>query len=295
MRPPPGVAVYAALWGLPELTSTTVWPAMFARLATQNFEGVEIIGPGPQLPFKWREAEFRDLLKQHNLKLIMQVHTCDYPVGGDSVADHIKSLRRKVHEAAQYDPIVLNCHSGKDAFSRRDALTFFTEAVKIEKEVGIPLVHATQRQRILHSPFVLRDLARELPPTLKLNADLSHWVAVLERIMCPQRDAAFWPAVFREVSDRSYLIHARVGQPAGAVVSDPCSPAANAEVQSHIDWWRELVLAMKRRNTRAIVVPGLGPNGNYPSGCPDLQIEKDPVAPDAYKEWSALLQQQLSM
>lgn len=268
------VLPFATTWGVKEIAVPALWPALFARLSREGFRGIECCSPGPFFPFKGHEATFTRLLTDHKMGLVMQVHTCDYPVGNDSVTDHIKSLRRKAHEAMQFNPILINCHGGKDSFSRADALHFFDEAVKIEKEVGVPIVHETHRQRILYSPFVLRDLAPQLAPAVKFNADLSHWVVTLERTMCDTKDASFWPAMLKLLCERTHLIHARVGFSQGPQVNDPFAPEHAADTASHLAWWKLIAAGMRKRGVPVIVCPEFGP---YPYQ-PHLPYTMQPVS-----------------
>lgn len=72
-------------------------------------------------------------------------------------------------------------HSGCDSWSFDQSLAFFRECLAIEDELAIKVVHETHRQRVLFNPWVTRDLLTALPG-LKVNADLSHFCVVAERI-----------------------------------------------------------------------------------------------------------------
>ena len=73
----PTLKVAKTLWGVDEATDTGKWDALFARIASEGFDGVEVIAP------TWRAdpALLTSLLTKHGLALICQLHT----TGGDIV------------------------------------------------------------------------------------------------------------------------------------------------------------------------------------------------------------------
>jgi sugar phosphate isomerase/epimerase len=64
---------------------------------------------------------------------------------------------------------------------------FLIEALKIEKELDITIVHETHRRRLFWNPFPfnLRDLLLENEElkNVKINLDISHWVVVVSFIV----------------------------------------------------------------------------------------------------------------
>jgi hypothetical protein len=73
----PTLKVAKTLWGVDEAADTGKWDALFARIASEGFDGVEVIAP------TWRAdpALLTSLLTKHGLALICQLHT----TGGDIV------------------------------------------------------------------------------------------------------------------------------------------------------------------------------------------------------------------
>jgi sugar phosphate isomerase/epimerase len=256
------VKLYKTLWGAQDLASPLMWGAMFKRIRDQGFEGVELVGPvdGPFFPFKGHVADFKGYLKEHDLGLIVQLHTLDYPVPSKPWKAHLESLQQKA-EATVRDltPELINVHSGKDSFDRDSAVNFFQAAVKVEEDIGITMTHETHRQRVLFSPMVLKDLKGDLPTSLKLNADLSHFCCVCERILSDEHDADMWPEVLEFVAERCHLIHARVGWAQGPQVNDPFAPEHASDVAEHFKWWKRIVASMRRRGVVPRVEPEFGP------------------------------------
>ena len=74
------------------------------------------------------------------------------------VEDHISSFRSLVTEAKQSGAIFVNSHSGCECWSIDESREFLQEALKIEKEIGIDVMHETHRKRILWNPFNYRDV-----------------------------------------------------------------------------------------------------------------------------------------
>lgn len=261
------------LWGVTETSRVECWPHLFERIKADGFDGIELC-IGPFFPFTQDRDRFHRLLQASGLALVAQIHTCGYPVSSGNVQDHIASFATLAEQAARWQPVLINSHSGKDSFSRADAMTFFTASMDVERQIGIPIAHETHRQRILHSPFAYRDLMSALPRDLKLTADLSHWVVGLERCMSSERDAEFWPAVLDDVAARTSHIHARVGWAQSPQVADPEAPEHHADVEAHFSWWDTIVRSMRMRNVDVTIEPEFGP---YPY-LAALPYTKMPVA-----------------
>jgi hypothetical protein len=148
------VRLVRTLWGVP-LGDTSSWRTFFGRRP----------GAGPFFPFAKDPALLLGLLQEFQLELVMQVHTLDYLVVSASAREHIASLERKVHEAAAFHPVVINCHAGKDSFELPDIVAVVAATQRLERELhgATPILHETHRQRMLYSPLVLRRLLREAP------------------------------------------------------------------------------------------------------------------------------------
>lgn len=108
---------------------------------------------------------------------------------------------------------------------------FFEAALRIEKEMGVTVVHETHRRRVLYNPFVARELCRKVRallvhlifnfnaclqfPSLKLTADFSHWFCVLSNMLDDHMD------IVQEIAPHVRHIHGRVGYDNGPQVPDP--------------------------------------------------------------------------
>jgi len=109
-------------------------------------------------------------------------------MNGTQVQDHVDSLRAIGTMAVQAGAIFINAHSGCDSWTIHQARQYLTEALKIEAELGVNIVHETHRRRIFFNPFNFRDiLADPSMAKVKINLDISHWVVVLERIFATEQ------------------------------------------------------------------------------------------------------------
>eukprot|EP00965_Chrysotila_dentata_P099509 3289890-Pleurochrysis_carterae.AAC.4 len=68
------------------------------------------------------------------------------------VEDHIASFEALVLEAAELNPVIINCHSGHDSWDTEHALKYLNAALAVEKRVcstnaDLLIVHETHRQR----------------------------------------------------------------------------------------------------------------------------------------------------
>lgn len=140
-------------------------------------------------------------------------------------------------------PAVVNVHSGHDSWTTSQATSYFRQVLDIEKEIVDPnvtiVVHETHRQRLMFNPYqTLEILNNPDLADLKLNADLSHWVCVCERLFDDAGRDPWWPSLLQQVAQRCYLIHARIGHAEGPQVFDPRrTDLFETEIKSHLRWW----------------------------------------------------------
>ena len=285
--------LFKTLWGVPpeEVVDPARWPGLLRRIKADGFDGIEVChGPTSDsaFPFKKDLAAFHAIMKEVGLVFVVLVptvwaghpsHTAEKEAGlpqkrGNDVAHHVASFKALCEEAATWGPALINVHSGKDSFTLEEAVDYFAQVAAIEATLPCPVAHETHRARILHSPFVYRDLMTRLPPTLKVTADLSHWAAMAERCPNDADDAEFWPAVLADLAKRTIHIHARVGWSASAQVPDPFAPEHAKDVDAHLAWWDTIVAGMRARKVPVNMEPEFGP---YPY-MPHLPHTNVPVA-----------------
>jgi hypothetical protein len=175
----------------------------------------------------------------------------------------VNSFHNQIISALEMKPILINCHSGVDSWNENEALSYFQQVLSIEQQLllssapapaaapaaaaarddqhsFIKIVHETHRQRLLFNPFQAASLlSHPSLQHLKINADLSHWVCVCERVFTESRDR-WWPNLLNLVASHCHFIHARVGYAEGPQVPDPRSEIWRQEVEAHLVWWEKI-------------------------------------------------------
>jgi len=228
------------LWGV-----TGKWEEVFPKFHQLGFAGIEAA-----LPAAKERRPLRRLLTEHQFRFIPQIFTA-----GANVAAHLKSFRRQVGEAASLSPLLINAHSGQDAWSESEASRFFEAALGLEQSAGIPIAHETHRGRILFNPWITSRLLERFE-TLKLCCDFSHWVCVGERLIDDQLH------IIRQSAARCLHLHARVGYEQGPQVPDPRAPEFAAHLAAHERWWRLVWDAQQKRGDESsTLTPEFGPPG----------------------------------
>lgn len=226
-------------WGLPAAS----WETKLRQIQQEGYAGIET---GALQPDDY--GHFRELLAEFQLQFIPQIFTC-----GDSVAEHATSLRQQVSAVSMFNPDLVNCHSGSDAWTNDEAMKFFGEATAIEAQAGFALAHETHRGRCFFNPWATARIL-EMFPTLKICADFSHWVCVCERLLTTEED------IIRQYAGRAIHIHARVGYENGPQVPDPRAPEWQQHVAIYEKWWNWIWQARHKAGADKITLtPEFGP------------------------------------
>lgn len=194
------------------------------------------------------EEQFFSYLKELNLRWISMIFS-----QGKSVDEHLDSFAAQVKEASKYNPLFINSHSGRDAFTKEEATLFYREALNIEKDFGIPITHETHRGRTFYNPWITRDILLQFPD-LKLCCDFSHWVTVCERLIDDELE------ILQLCAEHCFHIHARVGHEQGPQVPDPRAPEYQPHLAAHERWWNMIWDAQKKAGREfSSLTPEFGP------------------------------------
>ena len=238
------VVFVKTLWAVTEVLGNTPadggYARLFRRIKADGFSAVET--PVWMIADK---AAFCAALKETGLDYVAMVNTCTPAgdnVGSHKLEHHIASFERQVAEALALPhgvrPLLVNAHSGQDAWAPDVARAFFTRALAVEAEAGILICHETHRGRVLYNPWVTRDLCREFPK-LHLTADLSHFCVVAERVFAP--DDEDWRACMLEFARATRHVHMRVGFAEGPQVNHPRAPEHREALERHESWWDQIL------------------------------------------------------
>jgi hypothetical protein len=191
-------------------------------------------------------------LKDESFQWVPQILSHGIELGG-SVREHLDSLREQMEECVDLEPLFFNAHSGADTWSLAEAEDFYSQAVDLEKKIGIALSHETHRRRYFGTPWRTAHILRRLP-SLRITCDFSHWVCVCERLLPDLGETISLAA------QHCHHIHARVGYAEGPQVPDPSAPEYAAELASHEAWWEQIWQSQKDRGySQSTLTPEFGP------------------------------------
>ncbi|MHA6484878.1 sugar phosphate isomerase/epimerase family protein [Paenibacillus sp. strain BS8-2] len=230
-----------ALWGMSGTLEEKV-----EAIAQQGYNAVE----GP-IPLSVSPSEFRKLIDQYQLHYIAQMIT----EGNHEAAPHAFSFHERLSRAAEYGPLLVNCHTGRDSMEEQEQLRLFEQVLESESSVGLPVAHETHRSRCMFTPWTTAKLLRAYPE-LKLSADFSHWVCVTESHL------SHYAEDVELALSRTLHVHGRVGFVHGPQVPDPRAPEYAADVQAHEAWWKQIYAHRSHAGASVFTfTPEYGPPG----------------------------------
>jgi hypothetical protein len=226
------------LWGIEE-----TWEESFPRIQAAGFSAIETPLPEPA-----DHARFRALLDHYNFKYIAMVST-----QGKTVTDNFASFRAQVEASRVLQPIMINSHSGRDAWTENQSQDFFGQALALEATQEIPIAHETHRGRILYNPWIAQRMLQQFEH-LHLCLDISHWVCVCERLLEGETD------IIQLCAQRTIHLHTRVGYEQGPQVPDPRAPEYQRHLEAHERWWQLVWDAQAANGTKlSPLTPEFGP------------------------------------
>jgi len=270
MSKPFRLNLFRSLWGVIRQAdgNMTIEQAL-PKIKALGYDGIECVTKfaldmGPQY--------FKRLLKDHDLKYIAMVFSSGpsavvpgadgsryprHPKPGRSVMQHIDVFKAQVDAALELDPVQINSHSGNDYFFRKEQEEFFRLAIDYEKKnSNKPILHETHRKRILHSPWVSRELVPLFKGDLKVVADYSHFLCVAET----NTEDAELNAAIALLAPHVKHIHARVGYDHGPQVPDPRAKYWQDYVVGMERWWSAIFKAQRASGMPvSTVTPEHGP------------------------------------
>ena len=260
--------LFRHLWGL-----DAPWETVFPRIKAAGYAGIEGGLPTPD-----DEARFHDLLAAYQFEFIAQIFTT-----GEDVSAHVASFRDQLPRAVTFNPVLVNCHGGRDAWTAGESQQFYAAVLAAERETPVAVAHETHRGRILYNPWITRDLLRHFPD-LKLSCDLSHWVCVCERLLTSEHE------IIALAADRCLHLHARVGYEEGPQVPDPRALEFAPHLAAHEAWWD---MIWDSQAARGLTVTTLTPEFGPPPYQHTLPTSGTPVGDLAeICDWQAVRQAQ---
>lgn len=234
------IKMFCSSWGIDSQGMRT----MLHKIKDAGFDGVET-----GIPTEPSErAALRNLLDDLDLEIIAH----QYQAEGTG-SDYVNSYIRALENAADFNPMFINSHTGKDYWSMPENCRLVDIGQELGKKHGIPIVHETHRGRFLYSTAASKAYFDALPE-LRINADLSHWTCVSESLLEDQMD------IVEEAISRTEHIHARVGYAEGPQVPDPRAPEWKTEVDVFVGWWQRIADRFRQEEREYLTItPEFGP------------------------------------
>jgi hypothetical protein len=240
--------VFRALWGM-----TGALPDQITRVAEAGYDGFEL------WPSQWdiSRQELMGLARDTGLQLIV-----------GAAITHKNEIEPTLTSLAEYEPVRINLHSGRDNMRRDEASAFFEETLRVESSIAVPVGHETHRGRILFTPWDTAFYLRQFPE-LHITADYSHWVNVCERLPEDEAEALLL------ANERVVHIHGRVGYEEGPQVPDPSASEYASQLAWHETQWAKIRQLHTERGADILTfTPEYGPP-NYLHTLPHTHV---PVA-----------------
>jgi sugar phosphate isomerase/epimerase len=234
------------------------WEQFAEKISTLGYDGAEVWYPHDPAH---REA-FLKSFEKRGLKF-------GFLVGGsdNNPNKHLAQFTESLEEAIKYQPVYVNCHSGRDYFSIDENQRFIALTTRTSLSSGIPIYHETHRSRILYSAPVAR-MFMERNDLLELTLDISHWCNVHESLLADQ------PETVELALRRTGHIHARIGHAEGPQVGDPRAPEWAPAVAAHLGWWDSVTKRKRDAGQLLTILTEFGP----PNYLPTLPYTRQPVA-----------------
>lgn len=218
------------------------YDAFCAKAKAAGYDGIETWTPPGA-----RQGEFLAAVEKHKLKYGFLAGSW-----GDSYEAHLQEYQLGLDRAIRLNPIYINCHAGKEYFTRAQGRSFVDFSIHKSAESGIPIYHETHRGRLLFAAHVCRDYLREVPD-LRLTLDISHWCNVHESLLADQSETV---ALALAHTDH---VHARVGHAESPQVTDPRAPEWAEALQAHLTWWDQVVKHKQSTTRRLTMTAEFGP------------------------------------
>ena len=218
-----------------------------------EFNGIE--GPAPETVAT--RQQWKQLLEIEGLDYIAEITTAGtyVPDRNATPQQHLDSLKQKLEQSLELDPLFISCLAGCDAWPENESIEFFQSAMELAPQYDATISFETHRSRSFFNPWTTRRIVAALPD-LKLTADYSHWCVVCERLMDSEQDTLDF------LADHIHHIHARVGYDQGPQVPHPAAPEYEYALRAHQKWWQTIWQSQQQRGFRySTMTPEFGPDG----------------------------------
>ena len=229
------IKYYYTLWG----TEYMPMEEFLRMVKSSGFDGVEIALD----PDKDDLPRVRRLVKAYELDLLVQ-----HPFSkGNTPEELLNDYSSKLERLMDCEPVMINCHTGKDHYPIAVNQEFIQKADSLSKKYGVTVAHETHRGRFSFCTALIGNYLDAFPDLL-LTADFSHWCVVSESLLEDQ------PAIMEKVTPHCRHIHARVGYAEGPQVTHPEDPAYARELDAHLQWWKAILEYHRQRGKKEFTI-----------------------------------------
>lgn len=250
------IKFFRSIWGMEEPTLEK----KLKKIKQAGFNGVEMMVTLE----KAGQNELGALLRDLELELIAS----QWAAIGNTFKEYLESFEAHLYANAQLNPLFSNSQTGKDYYSPEQTSLLIQRADQIAQETGVPVLHETHRGKFTFHTRSTEYFLQQFP-NLRIAADFSHWCNVCESYLQDQ------PEIMELAISRTDHIHARVGHPQSAQVSDPRAPEWQEALQHHLNWWDAIIANHQRKGSKIFTIcPEFGP---YPY-MPEEPFSRKPLA-----------------
>ena len=231
----------------------------FCKKAKESgYDGIEIWAPNS---LKAAE-EWMNAIKKYGL-----VYGFLVGADGNNYTKHLEDFKNYLLSAVRYQPMFINCHSGKDYFSFEQNKAFIDFTTQVSQDTGVPIYHETHRARILCAAHVSKTFI-EKSPDLRLTLDISHWCNVHASLLEDQAETVDLALT------RTDHVHARIGHEQSPQITDPRAPEWQKAVAAHFAWWDKVVASKIKQGKSLTMTAEFGP----PSYMATVPFTNQPLA-----------------
>lgn len=237
------IQFFCPRWGSEDVP----YEIFFKKVKDAGYDGVEM-----SLPMDTKERDhIVNSLREHDLLLVGQHWECTLSDSQNYEQDYERYLRN----LAEVNPLFINSQTGKDYFPFERNVKLIQMADAIAEETGVKIVHETHRGKFSFSINVIAPYLERLPKA-RLCGDFSHWCNVAESFLQEPEQQEIMIKVINRVDH----IHARIGYPQGAQVSDPRAPEYQEALGYHLRWWDLITEQRSMEGTKSLTItPEFGP------------------------------------
>ncbi|ANH82863.1 hypothetical protein A8C56_19400 [Niabella ginsenosidivorans] len=163
-----------------------------------------------------------------------------------------KEMQQRLALIADFNPVFINSHTGKDFFSFNENCLLLELATTFSKQSGIPVYHETHRGRFSYALHLMPPYLKQFPG-LGLVADYSHWCNVSESLLHDQSET------LRSVIPHIRHIHARIGYEQSPQLADPFVPHYKNYLDTFTNWWKDILLHYQKKELQFTICTEAGP------------------------------------